>query len=116
MAGFIEHQWSQSGSFRSNVLQHKLLGGDASSLTFSGLAFPAGYARLDERSITLVVVSGSPPWSPPEHAFPHGWSRRVTRSGSSFTVTFDVPSRTALSIAGNGGALSGLRVRARLYP
>lgn len=116
MAASIEYQWSQSGSFRSNVLRHKLLRGDASSLTFSSLAFAHGYTRLDERSITVVVVSGSPPWSPPEHPFPHGWSRRVTRSGNSFTVTFDVPSRTALRIGSNGGALSGLRVRARLYP
>jgi len=115
MAGSVDYQWPQSGTYRSNVVSHKLLGGEASSLSFSGLTLPAGYTRLEESSITLIAVSGAVPWSPPDHPFPNGWDRRFQRSGSSFSVTFAVPSRTAVKIYLRQTSVSGLRVRARCH-
>lgn len=114
MRDTIEEQWPQPGVFQSKVLGHKLLGQSASTLRFSRLLMPAGYARLDEPSITLVVVSGAAPWAPREHPFPHGWTRRVKQEKHFFDVVFDVPTRTVLFTLWGSGLAAALRVRARV--
>jgi hypothetical protein len=113
MMTHVEYQWPDVGVYESNIISHKVFGGEPSSLTFTNLELPPGCSCLNQRSITLTPLNGVAPPAPREHPFPHGWARTIRLHGIRFSVTFAVPTRTALLLIGRADALSNLRVSAK---
>ena len=77
----------QKGDFHSNILEHKLLGGPASSITWHKQC-PKEYPDFDS---AWMIYIDSPPYAPDEHPFP--WESRSLKNGEQI---FNVPTRTSM--------------------
>jgi RHS repeat-associated protein len=77
----------QKGDFHSNIIDHKLFGGPASSITWHKKC-PQDYPNLET---AWMIYIDSPPYAPDEHPFP--WEARSLRNGQQI---FNVPTRTSM--------------------